>query len=64
MGTTAAATFDGTADNKIFKIGYRGSKRYCRLTITPASNAAAATVGAVATLNGAPFSAGTQASVP
>ena len=25
-------------DNKTFKIGYKGSKRYCRLTITPSGN--------------------------
>ena len=26
------------SDNKVFKIGYKGNKRYCRVTITPASN--------------------------
>lgn len=26
------------SDNKAFKIGYKGSKRYVRVTITPASN--------------------------
>lgn len=29
-------TFD--EDNKVIKIGYRGSKRYARVTITPAAN--------------------------
>lgn len=44
-GTIAAGAQDGTGaapgfadDNKVFKIGYVGPKRYVRVTITPASN--------------------------
>lgn len=38
-GTVALAGFDFSADNKVFKIGFRPSgKRYKRVTITPASN--------------------------
>ena len=64
LGTIAAASFTGADDNKVFRLGYAGSKRYLRLTITPASNAANATVEAIALLNGAAFAAGTQASMP
>src|SRR5205823_494004 len=38
LGTEAQASFTFADDNKVFKIGYRGSKRYCRVTITPAGN--------------------------
>lgn len=38
LGTEAGATFLFSDDNKAFKIGYRGTKRYVRLTITPAAN--------------------------
>lgn len=38
LGTESGATFLFSDDNKAFKIGYRGSKRYIRLTITPANN--------------------------
>lgn len=44
-GTIAAGAQDGTGaapgfadDNKVFKIGYIGPKRYVRVTITPANN--------------------------
>lgn len=40
VGTEADASFDFSDDNKVFKIGYSGGKRYCRVTITPANNAA------------------------
>lgn len=41
--TSGASAGDGAApgfadDNKVFKIGYCGPKRYVRVTITPASN--------------------------
>jgi len=48
--TLAGATFDGTKDNQCFVFGYNGPKRYVRLTITPASNAAAAGLDAQAIL--------------
>ncbi len=35
-GTEAAAGFNYADDGEIRKLGYRGSKRYTRLTITPA----------------------------
>jgi hypothetical protein len=38
LGTEALAGFTFAADNKVFKIGYVGIKRYCRVTITPANN--------------------------
>jgi len=47
-GTEAGASFDQADDNLVFKIGYVGSKRYVRLTITPANNATAALIAAVA----------------
>lgn len=44
-GTVASGVQDGTGaapgyadDNKVFKIGYIGPKRYVRVTITPANN--------------------------
>lgn len=42
VGTEALASFIFSDDNKVFKIGYKGSKRYVRLTITPGANASAA----------------------
>lgn len=48
LGTEAGASFTFAADNATRKIGYAGSKRYVRLTITPASNASAALMSAVA----------------
>lgn len=38
LGTEAGAAFLFSDDNKAVKIGYRGSKRYIRATITPAAN--------------------------
>lgn len=40
LGTEALASFDFSDDNETRKIGYIGSKRYVRVTITPANNAA------------------------
>jgi hypothetical protein len=48
LGTAAEASFVFSDDNKVFKIGYKGAKRYVRLTITPANNASAALLAAVA----------------
>ena len=50
LGTEALAGFTFADDNATRKIGYRGTKRYVRLTITPATNASAALLGAVAIL--------------
>ncbi len=38
LGTEALASFTYADDNKVFKIGYIGNKRYCRVTITPSGN--------------------------
>ncbi|HEY0116283.1 MAG TPA: hypothetical protein VGB54_11215 [Allosphingosinicella sp.] len=52
-GSEAAASFQYDDDNETRKIGYVGNKRYVRLTITPANNASAALVSAIAVLGGA-----------
>ncbi|MGE3875945.1 MAG: hypothetical protein AB7F74_23570 [Parvibaculaceae bacterium] len=38
LGTEALAGFQFDDDNEVRKIGYTGSKRYCRVTITPSGN--------------------------
>lgn len=48
LGTEAGASFQFDDDDGVFKIGYRGTKRYTRMTITPAGNASAASFGVVA----------------
>lgn len=53
LGTEALAGFQFDDDNETRKIGYVGNKRYVRLTITPANNASAAVICAVAVLGGA-----------
>ena len=53
IGTAALAGFTFADDNKVRKLGYKGAKRYTRLTITPAANASAAPMSAVAVLSGA-----------
>lgn len=50
LGTQSQASFVFSDDDKVFKLGYKGNKRYTRLTITPAANASAALVCAVAVL--------------
>lgn len=50
LGTEALASFTFADDDETRKIGYRGAKRYVRLTITPAANASAALLAAVAIL--------------
>ena len=47
-GTEADASFAFADDDSTRKIGYVGSKRYVRLTVTPAGNAGSAFVAAVA----------------
>jgi len=63
MGVTAeaAASFTAASDDQVRKIGYAGSKRYTRLTITPASNASAALISAVALLGRPDLAPVTQA---
>lgn len=50
LGTEALASFIFSDDDKVFKLGYKGHKRYTRLTITPSGNASAAVLSAVAVL--------------
>jgi len=50
LGTEVLAAFQYDDDNEVRKLGYIGSKRYTRLTITPVANASAALVSAVAIL--------------
>ena len=50
LGTEALAAFQFDDDNETRKLGYIGSKRYTRLTITPVGNASAAVLCAVAVL--------------
>lgn len=49
----AAASFQFDDDNEVRKIGYLGTKRYVRLTITPANNTGAWLVSALAVLENA-----------
>jgi hypothetical protein len=49
LGTEAAAIFTQADDNAVKTVGYVGTKRYVRLTLTPAGNdAGSATFGATA----------------
>ncbi len=50
LGTEALAGFQYDDDNETRKLGYIGSMRYTRLTITPVANASAALICAVAIL--------------
>ena len=50
LGGLANASFDFSADNKVFMVGYAGIKRYVQLTITPSNNAGNAFISAVAIL--------------
>lgn len=50
LGTEALAAFQFDDDNECRKLGYVGSKRYTRLTITPVANTSAALIAATALL--------------
>lgn len=50
IGTEALAGFTFADDDEARKLGYKGIKRYTRLTITPANNASAALISAIALL--------------
>lgn len=50
LGTEVLASFAFGDDDETRKIGYIGNKRYTRLTITPAANASAALISAMAIL--------------
>jgi hypothetical protein len=62
LGTEAAASFTFADDNKVRSIGYNGSKRYNRMTITPANNTGSAVFGVTAIL-GYPLNAPTTNNV-
>ena len=49
-GTLTLAGFQFDDDNEVRKVGYKGSKRYVKLVITPSANASAALMSAVAVL--------------
>ncbi len=48
IGTEALASFVDSEVNTTKKLGYKGNKRYVRLTMTPAGNTGASTMSAVA----------------
>jgi len=50
IGTEVLAAFQFDDDNECRKLGYKGNKRYTRLTITPVANSSAALLAAVAVL--------------
>lgn len=58
LGTEAAASFTFAADNKLREIGYNGSKRYNKMTITPANNTGSAIFSVIA-IKGYPLNAPT-----
>lgn len=58
IGTEALAGFQFDDDNECRMLGYKGSKRYTRLTVTPAGNSGAALLSAIA-LREAPWRAPT-----
>lgn len=51
IGTEVLAGFQFDDDNECRKLGYKGAKRYTRLTITPVANASAALLSAMAVLS-------------
>lgn len=51
LGTEVLAAFQFDDDNECRKLGYKGIKRYTRMTITPVANASAAVICAVAILS-------------
>lgn len=55
------AAFDQSDDNEVRKLGYRGTKQYTRLTITPSGNLTAALVAACCILEDAAQGPVTQA---
>lgn len=50
LGTEAEASFQFDDDGEVRKIGYRGGKRYVRLTITPANNTGSSPIAVCAVL--------------
>lgn len=56
LGTEALASFVDSEINTTKKLGYKGNKRFVRLTMTPSGNTGASTMGAVAILGSAELS--------
>ena len=50
LGTEVLASFQFDDDTETRKIGYRGSKRYVRATVTPANNTGSAPIAIIAIL--------------
>lgn len=50
IGTEALAGFTFADDGETRKLGYKGNKRYTRLTITPVNNSGNAPIAAIAVL--------------
>lgn len=50
IGTVALAGFDFSGDNVCRKLGYIGSKRYVRMTVTPTGNTGSVFLAGVAVL--------------
>ena len=55
VGTGALANFTFADDNKCFKIGYVGTKRYVRATVTPSANTGNFFMSGIWMLNGSRF---------
>lgn len=53
LGTEAGAAVTFADDGEARKIGYRGSKRYVRLTVTPSGNSGNIPICCIAILSGA-----------
>lgn len=60
IGTEADIAYALTEDNEVHKIGYKGSKRYVRLSIVSTSTSSGGVLGAVALL-GRPYRSATVA---
>jgi len=50
LGTTALAGYTFADDNKVRKLGYIGTKRYVRMTVTPSANSGNAFLAGIAIL--------------
>lgn len=50
VGTLALAGFTFADDDKVFKVGYRGTKQYVRAKITPVNNTGASLLCVIAVL--------------
>lgn len=56
LGTLADAGFTFAADGETRKVGYRGGKRYVRLTVTPTGNTGNAPISVIAVKAGGSLS--------